>query len=195
MTFVVKSNFFGNFKTGDNVVYNLEILNYFYGLYNSGNPRIKALLIKPIVTWLMSITEAVLHDFYERIKYHTFEGVINVTKIETKYIRNKEIDKLDKYIQHARRNDFFDAKNTRFYAVIDKLRIIRNRIHIQNDKRAKPLHEYNLFTEQVKTAAEKCTELVLKTMSRKYYRDESLHNVKDLICPWSEYFPNKNNQS
>jgi hypothetical protein len=89
MTFVVKSNFFGNFKTGDNVVYNLEILNYFYDLYNSGNPRIKALLIKPIVIWLMSIIEAVLHDFYGRIKYHTFEGVINIPKLVIKYIIKK----------------------------------------------------------------------------------------------------------
>jgi hypothetical protein len=191
MTFIVKSNFFGNFKTGDNVVYNLKILNYLYDQYNSGDQRTKTLLIKPILIWLMSITEAVLADFYRRIKYYTGEGVTNISKEKTEDIRKKVIDQLDKYIQHAKKNDFFDAKDTKFYSVLDRLRLIRNRVHIQNDKRYKPDHEYKLFTEQVKTAAEKCTELVLKTMSRKYYRDESLHNVKDMVLPWNEYFPEK----
>jgi hypothetical protein len=191
MTFIIKSNFFGSFKTGDNVVYNLEILNHFYDLYNSDNAKTKMLLIKPIVIWLMSINEAVLHDFYHRIKYHTFEGVINVPKIVIEYIKNKEIDKLDKYIQHAKSNDFFDAKDTKFYSVLDSLRKIRNRIHIQNEKKSDPVDENKLFTERVKIASEKCTELVLKTMSRKYYRDESLHNVEDLLLPWNEYFPSR----
>lgn len=190
--FSVKSNFFCDFKTGDNINYNLEILNYLYKVYDKSYLRDKRLLIKPIVITLVSICEAVLHDFHRRIRLNTSEGVVGISNDISDYIRNKKIDEFGKYISSAKRNDFFDLKDTKFYEKLDLLRQIRNRVHIQNSKFFKPRDENIVFDEQSKKLAEVCTEIVVKTMSRKYPRAEYVGEyVTDLYFPWPEYLTKK----
>jgi hypothetical protein len=68
------------------------------------------------------------------------------------------------------------------------LRKIRNRIHIQNTKRYKPVNEVSVFTEAVKKSSEKCLEKVVKTISQNHPRPESVGDyVGDLVFPWDEY--------
>ena len=190
--FFVKSNFFCLFKTGDNVNYNLEILKCFYEIYNKTNDSEKLVLIKPIIVWLVSIVEAILHDFHKRIRANIHEGIINMSQGVIDYVRNKKIDELEKYINSAKKHDFFDLKDTNFYIKLDDLRKIRNRIHIQNNKFLKPRDERTIFDEKVKVLAEKCTEKVVKTISEKHPRPKNLKDyVSDMYFPWNEYFPKK----
>ena len=71
--FTVSSNFIGNFKLGDNINHNLEILQLLYRQFDQSKFRNKRLLCKPIIIIVVSIIEAVLHDFHFRIQRHTFE--------------------------------------------------------------------------------------------------------------------------
>ncbi len=191
MSFSVPGNFFGQFKTGDNIVYNLSVLRVLYTLYNQSDDEEKALIIKPIIILLVAIIEAILHDFHSRMRVFTIEGVEGLVDGVLDYVRGKRIDELEKYIASARMHDFFDASNTRLYDMLDELRKIRNRVHIQNVKGYKPVDEVNVFTEDAKIKAEKCLEKVTKVMSEKYYRGGELGRyVQDLEFPWDEHFPN-----
>ena len=188
MAFVVESNFFWSFKTGDNVVYNLRILNYLYELYNQGGDENKKLLIKPIVIFISSVIEAILHDFHSKIQGARREGVASLTDDILNYIRGKSIDEFEKYIASSRKHNLFDRNTEKFYDRLNDLRLIRNRIHIQNTKCLKPEDEDLVFREEVKILAEKCAEIVLKVMSGKFYRP--VRSGEDLYVPWDEHFPN-----
>jgi len=185
--FSVSSDAIGSFKTGDNINHNLRILVLLYKYYDDAIPYDQNLLRKPIILLLVTIVEAVLHDFHARIVHNVSEGVSNLTDEVIAYIRGKKIDELEKYIVSARRHDFFDAGHTNFYDALDQLRKVRNRVHIQNIRVELESSDYHVFTERRKIMAEKAVELVLKTMAKKYGRGASRY-VKDFELPWSEYF-------
>jgi hypothetical protein len=64
-----------------------------------------------------------------------------------------------------------DLRCRRFYADLEKLRLLRNRVHIQNTKdKTLPAKEYNVFTTAQKDLAEQVTEKTLRTLSRTFDR-------------------------
>ena len=65
----IESKFIGDFKIGDNINCNLEILALLYDRFNGGDQQQRRLLCKPIVVLLASIVEAVLYDFHKRVNY------------------------------------------------------------------------------------------------------------------------------
>ena len=133
----------------------------------------------------MSIVEAVLFDFDSRIRWFTREGVQNMSADILSAIRLKNYDRLEKYIACAKKHDFFDSAYNSFYADLETLRKIRNRIHIQNDKQYSPQHEMIAFQDNEKILAEKALEVVLRTMRKKYSRPPSVQGyVRDFIIPW-----------
>jgi len=67
----VSSCFILNFKLGDNINHNLSVLALLYDYYNREDEDGKRLLCKPIIILLVSIIEAVLHDFHSRIRILT----------------------------------------------------------------------------------------------------------------------------
>ncbi len=185
--FKVKANFIGSFKAGDNINHNLRVLALLYSYFEEGNDNDKRLLCKPIILIIVSITEAVLHDFHGRIRAFTKEGVGTLTKDVIDHIRGKHIDELGKYVASAQKHDFFDMKDTEFYNRLDDLRKLRNRIHIQNIKNAFEPDEYIAFNEKRKIIAEKVLEKTLKTMSEKHSRNFAGY-VEDFELPWEEHF-------
>jgi hypothetical protein len=104
--FTVRCNFIAQFKTGDNINHNLRILMLLYKYYQSEERVTKNLLCKPIILILVSVLEAVLHDFHARIRTNTTEGVKNLTRSVIRYIRGKQLDELDKYIISAKKHNF-----------------------------------------------------------------------------------------
>jgi hypothetical protein len=81
----------------------------------------------------------------------------------------------------------FDAADGGFYADLEKLRLLRNRVHIQNTKdKTLPAKEYNVFTPAEKQFAEQVTEKTLRTLARKFARD--FDHVEELRLPWNAYF-------
>jgi hypothetical protein len=191
MSFSVKADFFCMFKTGDNINYNLDILNYFYELYSKENNTNKELLLKPIIIINISIIEAVLYDFYKRMNANVNEGVSNINEDILNDVRSKHIDKFAKYIDSAKKHDLFDISHTNFYRKLHDLRSVRNRVHIQNEKFESPQNEALVFNEKAKELSEKCLEFVVKTMDKKYKRPSRLHgNVDTMNFPWNEKFTN-----
>jgi hypothetical protein len=109
-----ESKFIGDFKLGDNIVFNLSILKCLYKYRAEGNSAQRRYLQKPITLLNISIIEALLYDFHLRIKSFTREGVALPQNVLDN-IREKKIDEFEKYIASARKNDFFDLKDTMFY--------------------------------------------------------------------------------
>jgi hypothetical protein len=188
--FVISSNFMGDFNLGDNINHNLEILALLYRQYEVADDHDKRLLCKPIILLIVSIVEAVLHDLHFRIRRHTFEGVTNIAETVSDYVRGlRRIDELEKYIVSARKHDFFDAADSKFYDSMDELRRLRNRIHIQNTKNDFEAKEFRAFTESRKRQAERVCEKTLKTMATKFARAAEYGYVGDFQVPWTEHFP------
>lgn len=188
MSFVVKGDFFAKFKIGDNVQYNLSVLEKMYEFFDNPNTQNKELLIKPIIIILISIIEAILYDFHVKVRTNVHEGVPGLDEDTVSDIRNKQFDELGKYIKSSKQHDLFKLEGTSFYDKLEKLRKIRNRVHIQNKWRNKPDDECSVFTSNNKGIAEICLEVVSKTMHYRHPRPLKLRgHVGDLKFPWKEH--------
>lgn len=182
MPFTIEPSFIWNFKIGDNINYNLGVLSELYKCCETdGVNSVK--LRKPIFITVMAIIEAVLYDFDRRIREHNAERIQNLSAESIRIIRSKKYDKLDKYIEHAKIHGFFDDVQENFYDDLHKLRIIRNRVHIQNDKNYTPSDEDRVFTMNTLCLAECALEIILRTMRKKYAR--STTGCNDFNIPWS----------
>lgn len=189
MSFSVRGNFFCIFKTGDNIQSNLATLRFLYEVYKSASDEDKSKLLKPIIIIKITIIEAILHDFHLRIRANRNEGVVGMSQDELDYIRNKQIDEFKKYIDSAKKHDFFNEANSNMYDKLDELRVVRNRIHIQNAKFLEPRDDSAVFTLAAKRSAERCLERVVKTVSQNHARPSYLADyVGDLVFPWDEHF-------
>src|SRR5688572_17713989 len=132
--FAVNAGFIGDFKLGDNINHNLEILAYCYQRQADPHDADAWLLRKPIIIILGSICEAILHDLHMRMKIYTSEGVRGVAISVLSYVRGKKIDKFEHYISSAKKHSLLGPPNEPIYAELDQLRKLRNRVHIQNEK-------------------------------------------------------------
>jgi len=187
--FSLPANFIGNYKIGDNINYNLRILDVLYELKNSPlESHKKELLYKPIIISIASLTEAILYDFHLRIKLFTIEGVNNLTNNVVNYIRNKEIDEFEKLITSAKKHNLFGVVDNKFYEKLDFLRQIRNRVHIQNKRGVSPADEHEIFTKNNVELAELILEKIIKTMILEFPRKkENSTYVSDFVIPWDEH--------
>ncbi|WP_419697295.1 hypothetical protein ACN2CC_35415 (plasmid) [Mesorhizobium muleiense] len=169
---------------GDNIAFNLGILNCLYKSRGEGNASQKRYLQKPITLLNISIIEALLYDFHLRIKSFTREGVALPQKM-LDAIRGKQIDEFEKYIASAKKNDFFDLKDTVFYEKLDELRKLRNRIHIQNTKNHFEKDDSQAFSEARMILSEQALEQVIKTLAEKHPRDHDF--VQKFELPWESH--------
>ena len=188
MAFQIRSTFIGDYKLGDNINYNLNVLALLYQAYSDAEEEDKRLLRKPIIVFLVSVIEAVLYDFHKRIRLFTLEGVQNVAVEVTDYIRGKQLDELEKLIASAKKHDLFEAADTAFYDQMDNLRKLRNRIHIQNTKKHFPADDGDAFNQQRMILAEKVLEKTLRVMLSKYDRGPQFGYVSDFNLPWQPHF-------
>src|SRR4051812_35890599 len=120
----IESKFIGYFKTGDNIVHNLDILDLLYRQYAAGNQLDRRLLCKPIVLLLVSIIDAVLHDFHIRIRDFRNEGVQNLAWSSINRIRRmKKKDNLEKHIDSADEHNMLEPNRSVFYKQLHQLRL------------------------------------------------------------------------
>ena len=89
-----KSSFIGHFKLGDNIQYDLKILNFL----NSINEE-PLLLCKPKILLLTSIIESIIADLFEKIELNIREGVNN--------IKNSDITKIRKTLNSKKNTPSF----------------------------------------------------------------------------------------
>jgi hypothetical protein len=179
----ISSDFIGNFKLGDNIVYNFSILNQLYLAQSNDGSQI---LLKPIIIVIASITEAVLFDLYLRIEHYTSEGVPNITEKILDEIRKKKIDEFSKYIDNAKSKKLL-GKNAKIYEQLHNLRKLRNRVHIQNTKNHFEPDEKVAFSKARQTTAEKTLEELMKIMEERYTRKNTSDFVNVFKLPWEEH--------
>ncbi len=185
----------GNFKIGDNIEHNLDILGLLYKYYENETPKNRNLLRKPILITIVSIIDAVLYDFFDRIITFTSEGVRGLDRAIVDDIRSKKnLDDLSKFIAVAKKHNLF-GNVEKVYEKLDELRKLRNRIHIQNDKNHFENNESDVFTEGRMKVAEIITELVVKFFSKTYSRDKSKHYNNDFAFPWNEHLDDTGSES
>jgi len=182
----ISSNFIGNFKLGDNIVHNLNILRELCASQKNGNANQQRLLRKPIILIIASVAEALLFDLYLRIENYTNEGVPNIPDEVLEEIRTKTIDEFAKYISNARSKSLLGA-DLELYDDLDELRKLRNRIHIQNTKNHFESDDRAAFNRDRQTAAERTLEILIKTIERDYTRVGVGGFVGDFILPWNDH--------
>ncbi len=187
--FTVSSSFIYNFKIGDNLHYNLEVLKWLYESIASrrGQPFN---LNKPITIILVSIIEAILFDFRKRVSGPHAEIVANLSEGFRVAIGAIRKDELGLYIDCAKEHNLFGS-NSSFYDELELLRNVRNRIHIQNKwhNLVGEDDEFRVFTAARKLLAEKALEKTMKTMALKYPRQVRVSDyVADFQLPWEQHY-------
>ncbi|MBY0544387.1 MAG: hypothetical protein K2Q14_02440 [Gammaproteobacteria bacterium] len=146
---------------------------------------------KPITVFIVAILEAALDDLFYKIRDYTREGVPGLSDdIITKVRSNtSSYRKFKSQIKFAKNHDFFNVAGTNFYTVMDELRNIRNRMHIQNNYRDTPFGENLVFTEGRLIQAEKVCEHTLAKMSENFPRSQYNRGyVDDFILPWNSHY-------
>lgn len=188
--FKVSSAFIGNFKIGDNIHYNLQIMKTLYACYDKLSPSQRRFLDKPITVTLISICEALIFDLIERSKFFTQEGVIGLSAEAIDRLREAKAWNLDKKLDLLKELDLLKTKESDVYLQFEKLAKLRNRIHIQNEKNNFEADEAKAFTYSRRLKAEKMVELLMVRFGELYPRP--IHIVKsqfveDFELPWSSH--------
>ncbi|SIQ10535.1 hypothetical protein [Marinobacterium stanieri] len=184
--FTVDSNFIGEFKTGDNINYNLKVLSVLYQSQCDAPSEDAPLFCKPIIISLTSVVEALLHDLFYRINNFTSEGVENIADEVLEAVREKTLDQFATYIDGAKKHKLL-GEDDDLYDELHALRQVRNRIHIQNAKQILDRDEVRVFTPACQESAELALEQVIKHVSSSYMRSDFTQGyVDDFQLPWEE---------
>lgn len=183
-TTTISSNFIGNFKIGDNIAYNCDILSLLYENFDGTDGDGKVLLCKPIIILLVSIIDATLYDFDLRINEHVREGIRGLEDAKLEVIREENSYGFENLIRIASKFDLLLTPSDR-YEDLHVLRKLRNRVHIQNKFGKFEPDECDAFNIDRKKQAEAMVYLVLQTMSDNYYREPKYWYNPDFELPWA----------
>lgn len=178
--------FFWDFKRMDNANYNFEIIALLYEAKKRSNGDTR--FNKPIITLIMAIIECILYDFLIRIKTYHWDSFPNIKDDEVSYFRGtKETDELRALIPQIEEMNLLRAiPGENIYADLEQLRIIRNRIHIQNRHNTLNADEYKVFTDSALRKAERCLEKVCEVLCNVYPRwKKQPLPMSEFPRPWS----------
>ena len=95
-------------------------------------------------------------------------------------------DNFQFFNDQCRRHQLFGDGCDGFYDQLDNLAQLRNRIHIQNVKGAKPLRERHAFTEAQQQLSEKTLEDLISRMNADYNRGQEDY-VGGFTLPWDSH--------
>jgi hypothetical protein len=166
----ITCNFIGDFKIGDNLVSNGTALCRLRATNENG------IFNKLIVVQVGSMLEAALDQIVYRAQNFTAEGVPNIPEEDLQEIRSKQYDSFNRLIQAATKYNFLDGVSADVYAEIDRLRELRNRIHIQFDDKPAALGraDHQAFNDATVNWALTLCISVLKHLAQKYPRPAAL---------------------
>ncbi len=142
---------------------------------------------------VVAMIECIMDDFVRRIQQRVSDPLPEITPEVVEQIKYKrtdhgvEVRSLEQfvhYIHQARKHNLF-CQSALFYDVLEFMMKVRNRVHIQNKKRALEEDEHDVFTEKRLHLAEKVFEIVLETMVKRYPRGDSVkRDINDFPFPW-----------
>ena len=179
-TLTIPCNFIGDFKVGDNLRYNCDILTKLADANEDG------VLNKPIVLQVGAILEAALIQIIYRAQNFKIEGVPNIIEADRKKIEDSKVDKFSVAIDVLRKYGVINESADMVYDELHMLRRYRNKIHIQEDVRiaGKPRDERILFSSDLTTRSLSLNVSILQFLSRELSRPPHIHGyVGDLIVP------------
>lgn len=176
----INTLFVGNLKLGDNIRFNMESVESLYISLTLSEPK----NIKPIAIANISVTEALMIDFVRRIKRHTSEFTYLSDKKRGAIRKLKSDSKCWNFKQSIRKFRHYRllGNSDNFYDCVDFLRLIRNKVHIQNTFYKRDEHQ--AWTTDVLRLSELCTEYTLRYLSEDYPRPLQEDYVGGIRIPW-----------
>lgn len=188
--YAINRTFMWSFKKGDNIVYNLDILWSLYGAQKvSKKPEY---FNKPIIIIIASIIECIVEDLTRRIQQHSNEPVPNITreiKKDFKYttrrgsVALKQLKQFNHYIDMCEKHKIFGEREI-IYSTLNKIRDIRNRVHIQNHSSILEEDEIDVFTDKARDVSEMLLSVVILIMIIKYPRPWPDKAIDDKDFPY-----------
>ncbi|MGZ2442234.1 hypothetical protein [Sinorhizobium medicae] len=160
----IPSNFIGDFKVGDNLVYNAAILRTLCD--HNGDDGLNKL----VVVQVGAILEAALGQIIYRAQNFNREGVPNIAEDDRQEIEGKKFDKLNNIIDVMRKYGLLDELGVGIYDQLHTLRKFRNKVHIQDDNQDVPRDEAAAFTPARCAWSLELCAAVLGFLSRKFPR-------------------------
>ncbi|MGV1963822.1 hypothetical protein [Rhizobium rhizogenes] len=112
----IPSNFIGDFKVGDNLVYNAGVLRSLCD-HNGGGGLNKLVMVQ-----VGAILEAALGQIIYRAQNFYREGVPNIDEADRQEIEGKKIDKLNNIIDVMRKYGLLDELGAGIYDELNTLR-------------------------------------------------------------------------
>lgn len=179
--------FVWTFKIGDNILYNLDVI---FKLVKDHNRKDGHSYTKPISILCVSVIEAVLVDFLERLDQGTshFPDKLNAVRVEVK----NELEKEKKYDLSVFNGQAYKNKKLRNfgykeliefykkfrliglkdsnYQILQRLGHFRNRVHIRNYFENFERDEVRVFSEARTQETINIMEEILRYFSEKYAR-------------------------
>jgi hypothetical protein len=167
---VIRCNFIGDFKVGDNILVNGNALCRLSAT-NENNTFNKLMVVQA-----GSILEAALDQIIYRVRNYTREGVPGIP-VEALYkIRGTTIDRFNNIIQAMKTYKLLDGLGGAIYDDLHRLRKLRNRVHIQFDDEPEGLgrDDHLAFSaKEVIWSLSLCIR-VLKHLGERFPRPEAL---------------------
>lgn len=185
------SHFIWNFKTGDNICYNLKILD---SLYEQKEKTGSLIFNKPIAIFLVSIIEAMLLDLIERIDDGTNDlpaisqtSITNIKNLVAKHktpitindpitgvhtFNKRKNYKMKEVLTIFEDNELIGSKGDSIYKRLEIFNRLRNRVHILNYFKNFHVDENKVFENDIaiedlsKTLVE-----IVDILDSKYYRN------------------------
>lgn len=117
-------NIFGDFKVGDNAVYNASLLCDLIEANENGK------LNKSIILQAASMIEVATIQIFYRARNYNREGVPRISEEDRQEIAEKSIDKLAVIIDNLKKYGILDGLAAGTYEELHQLRKYRNKIHI-----------------------------------------------------------------
>lgn len=176
----IPCNFVGDFKVGDNLVYNCTVLCSLSEL------NVDGALNKMVVLQVGSILEAALIQVIYRAQNFNLEGVPNISQQDRVQIEQTRIDKFAVAIDILKKYSVLEGMGADIYEDLHELRKYRNKVHIQEDVKIQgsPRDEANLFTNALAERALRLNCELLHFLSENLARPPHIHGyVGDLIIP------------
>lgn len=169
----------------DNVNYNFEIIELLYAAKRAANNDSR--FNKPIIVLIIAIIECTLYDFLLRINQYRSDPLPNITWRVVAYLRaTRETDELKKMIPKIRSMNLLRVPaGDNLYDDLERLRKVRNRLHIQNKYSVFHPDENRVYTDAELICAQDCLEKVYDTLCNVYPRWRNLPiPMTDFPRPW-----------
>ncbi|MEP1521499.1 hypothetical protein [Ascidiaceihabitans sp.] len=179
------TSFVYDFKRGDNIVLNCQSIHKLWSLREELPAREQWLLNKPIVLMSAAVVEVCLCELFQRVRFHTLEGVPRLTAKQIKGIKITKKDDFGLYLAQCKQNKILGPTRSfdNVYSRLDNLRKTRNRIHIQNLDGSEPRCDRKAFSDEIVTEAEWLLEFTLKYLSTHYPRRRVY--TENARLPWN----------